>query len=931
MKKYIIIAAAVLALVFSIWGFISLKKTTVSKQVDVLTALPQTPYSLIRINNVEALSNALLFDNSYWQDVSKLQACSQLNKAIHVLDSIKETQSAIKLFVSSRTVFLGSFWGENNQSEHLWFAQVSADEWSTLSTIMQQEMPAGYYFSYENGIFLVGTNPNLIEQAVAQIKSETSVMASQTQFLNMLHTGGKQATFNWVFNMEMIGDYLLNECTEQGKRMLSDWKWYADWCCLDGIVEGDKLTLNGFAGTHGDFHSTTLMHGQNTGQNTLTNRMPYNTYFFRHTYIDQFDTYLTQLQQHASQHNSDNILTDGTALETPTGESPALFFRSYFGDEIAYGWSPLGPFVLVKLDEPKKAAQRLAYMVNDMGYQAKESTQGGITTYHFAQPGFAGSVFGAYYTLPQEYMAIVDNKLIITPQASFTRYIASRNANTQTLQCAPNFKDANRTLLTNANVSMYANIPYMVRNAQRFVTGSLYQWLTQTQSLWKNFSTFCLQAENEPMGNSFQHLFIQYNKVMEVDAEALLAQTETSPQNTLVDPSKETEQTETESNTEIANELPPLDTEQEEELPTASASNQRTISQQKPLFTATLDYPAVMAPQAVKNHYTGECEFAIQDSQNQLYLINASGKILWKIQLSQRILGSITQVDLYKNSKLQMAFVTAKNLMVIDRNGKFVTGFPKALPQEATQGLTVCDYEKNKNYRFFVVTDKGILLLKADGTQPADWQFAGSKQDLLSPVQYIKQQGKDFLMTYNTKQCFFLNRQGKERIHANNTIQKAQNGVFYADAVGSNPRLVATSPQGEILYIYGNEVKTSSVKEYSKNHLFTLFKGNYGNYYIFLDQQGLDVFDRDMNRYLQDDAVQGGKEPTLLMHGSKMAVYDSSQPCWIIYNLVGKRKAYQIFAGDTPLAYFGACKPYAWPCLVVTQGKELKGYKVNDR
>lgn len=279
-----------------------------------------------------------------------------------------------------------------------------------------------------------------------------------------------------------------------------------------------------------------------------------------------------------------------------------------------------------------------------------------------------------------------------------------------------------------------------------------------------------------------------------------------------------------------------------------------------------------------------------------------------------------------------MAFVTASQLVVIDRNGNMVKGFPKTLPQEAAQGLTVCDYDGSKNYRFFVPTTSGqILLLKADGTQPTDWQFKSSQQGIAAPVQYIKQQGKDFLLAYNPQQCYFLNRQGKERMHANNSFKKAPYGVFYADAVGSNPRFVATSPQGEITYIYNNEVKTSSVKTFTANHLFTLFKGNYGNYYIFLDQQGLTVFDRDMNLYMQDAAVVGGPLPTLLMQGSKMAVWEAEQKCWIIYNLVSKRKAYQIFKGDNPLAYFGNIKPYNAPCLVVTEGKDIKWYKVREK
>jgi hypothetical protein len=358
----------------------------------------------------------------------------------------------------------------------------------------------------------------------------------------------------------------------------------------------------------------------------------------------------------------------------------------------------------------------------------------------------------------------------------------------------------------------------------------------------------------------------------------------------------------------------------------------RTISKQKPLCTAMLDYPAAIAPQLVKNHKTGEHEIAIQDTQNQLYLINSSGKILWKKPLSNRIIGNILQVDIFKNNKLQMAFVTKNQLIIIDRNGNMVNGYPKSLSKEAICGLTVCDYDKNRDYRFFIPNSDGsITLLKSDGKSPSDWQFAGSQQGIQHKIQYFNQKGKDFLVTFDNQQCYFLNRKGQERILSNNRIKKATNGSFYEDVLGSKNRFICTSPKGNIQYVYNNEVKEATIKEYSSQHLFTLYKGNQGNYYIFFDKGELDVYDRDLNIYMRDIEIKGGSTPTLLMNKSIIAAYDNEQQCWIIYNLVGQRSGYQVFASDTPLAYFGAFKPYQSPCLVVTEGKELKWYKINDK
>src|SRR5690606_27291397 len=99
-----------------------------------------------------------------------------------------------------------------------------------------------------------------------------------------------------------------------------------------------------------------------------------------------------------------------------------------------------------------------------------------------------------------------------------------------------------------------------------------------------------------------------------------------------------------------------------------------------------------------------------QDINNNLYLISLKGKILWKKQLDSAILGTIEQIDIYKNSRLQFVFATSRRLYVIDRNGKDVAPFPEKFNDNITQPLSVFDYDKNKNYRLLVTQAKNILL-----------------------------------------------------------------------------------------------------------------------------------------------------------------------------------------------------------------------------
>ena len=106
-----------------------------------------------------------------------------------------------------------------------------------------------------------------------------------------------------------------------------------------------------------------------------------------------------------------------------------------------------------------------------------------------------------------------------------------------------------------------------------------------------------------------------------------------------------------------------------------------------------------MNPHFVTNHITKAKEIVVQDINDYLYLISNQGKVLWKKKIVGKILGQIKQVDIYKNGRLQLIFVTQKRLYVLDRNGKEVKPFPKVFRDKITQPLSVFDYDNNSDLK----------------------------------------------------------------------------------------------------------------------------------------------------------------------------------------------------------------------------------------
>ena len=921
MKKIIIIISiAIVAIGATIAGIVSLKSNTISKQTDIYSSFPEVPVSILQINNPEGLTEALLYNNNYWQDLSLLGELKTLNKIFTLVDSLKEANPDISSVLKSRKIVLSSY----ADGKHLWSAQVSNNEQTAITELLSKNIPSKLYFAYPSDILLISNDKSLVEKSIIQLSSETSLMDKEEGFNKIKNSAGEGALANWFVNIQSFQNTLNESFKEEFN--LDDINHYARWCAFDLEVLEDKLVVNGFAESGGEQDFLSLFKAQEYTLNTLTSRMPYNTYFFKHYALSDVDEYTQAIDSFSNKHDVGyNAYGNLVSLETNTGENPLLFFRQFFDGEIAYGRSPIDEFVIVKLFSAKEAAEKLNYMVNDKDSEAKLIKKNGLDIYHFNQNGFAASVFGKQFLLEDEYMTIVDNKLIIAPSINFLTYIASRNANTQTLQCAPNFRDANRTLLSIANLSFYINIPYVIRNAKEFFSEEFVTEIKKNENLWKNFSTFCLQAENTPNGNTYQHFFLQYDRVYKseelgVRSEELVTKNEDKGDLKHIDDHQGIN-----DKGEILNNKGEQINEEENITPHSSLLTPNLIN--TPAWSVNLDAPAIINPQIVKNHYNGEDEIFIQDENNQIYLISNSGKILWKKSIDGTIIGNVHQVDMLKNNKLQMAFVTENKLYIVDRNGNNLKGYPKTLSKKAIVGLSVFDYDKNKNYRFMIPTaDADILLLNMQGEVPSDWNYSGTA-NITTPLQYFNVKGKDYIVTADKEKAVILNRRGEKRVSPKGNTKGIET-AFYADAVGNQDRFIAAGENGKILFIYTNgQVQEQQIKNFEKSFDFASYKGRAGNYYIFYDKNGFEAYDKDFKTYLKDGSISGGNNPIMLASGSKFATFDTKTNTWVLHNLVNYRKAYARYSASSSLGYFGTVKPYKEDCLVTTNGNKVVFYK----
>tara|TARA_R110002050_G_scaffold273113_1_gene417016 strand:+ start:3192 stop:5621 length:2430 start_codon:yes stop_codon:yes gene_type:complete len=191
-----------------------------------------------------------------------------------------------------------------------------------------------------------------------------------------------------------------------------------------------------------------------------------------------------------------------------------------------------------------------------------------------------------------------------------------------------------------------------------------------------------------------------------------------------------------------------------------------------------LENEILNTPQFVTNHITKQKEIVVQDITNNLYLISNTGKILWKKQLQGSVLGTINQIDIYKNGRLQLAFATPNRVYVLDRNGNDVSPFPAKFNDNITQPLSVFDYDKNKKYRLLVTQGKHTLMYDVNAKPVKGFTFKAANNKIICQPKHFRIGSKDYIAFKTENKLYILDRTGKTRVTPKTSKTYSKEPIF---------------------------------------------------------------------------------------------------------------------------------------------------------
>jgi hypothetical protein len=279
------------------------------------------------------------------------------------------------------------------------------------------------------------------------------------------------------------------------------------------------------------------------------------------------------------------------------------------------------------------------------------------------------------------------------------------------------------------------------------------------------------------------------------------------------------------------------------------------------LFSAQLDTTINITPAIIKDAVKRPFIF-VQDAGRSLYKIDFSGNIIWKKEMTERIIGGFSIVDFYRDGRNQLLFNTDSLLHMIDINGENVGNYPIRLPARASNACSVTDFGKNI---FIACSNQMIYAYQLNGKPLSDWNYYHTNTLVKKPIQsFTIDNAKYLVINEENDAVTYLDPKGNPKVSFKDKFIEAPNSMVYyvgKDSVVGN-YFVSTDTAGRVIKLFTDKegaLKAENLpKKYSREHSFMSsdVNGDGKQDLVFLDNNEVTAF-HDTSIIFQNKVADG--------------------------------------------------------------------------
>lgn len=150
-------------------------------------------------------------------------------------------------------------------------------------------------------------------------------------------------------------------------------------------------------------------------------------------------------------------------------------------------------------------------------------------------------------------------------------------------------------------------------------------------------------------------------------------------------------------------------------------------------------------PFKVRNCATGKVNTFYQNSHLSICLQDENGKDQWGVPFKEPICGYVQEIDYFNNGKIQYLFAAGSQLYLIDRLGRFVSGFPVQTGKKIVAGPVVYDFTGAKGYTAMVLhEDNTVGFYDLHGRTVSGWNGITSDETIVLVPELLEGEGQRY-------------------------------------------------------------------------------------------------------------------------------------------------------------------------------------------
>ncbi len=797
---------------------------------NYMKAVPLDAVFIMEFNNFGILAEDIS-QNASWKELKGIPAVDEVKEQIYYLDSLASKHEIFdEIFTRSPILFSYHLSGKNKFNAIGYFHVNRLSDQKRLKNVLlnygrhtirdynnQKIYQLEYqnkgdarnlFFVFSHGLCIISHSSLLIEEAIRQINLDVS-FDDQEGFKIVEKTAGKHAKANIYINyasFSRLVSRFLDSKHEGDAAFLSH---LAEWSELDLTIKKNAILFNGFTYIDDSVPNYLgVFQGQKPQKFEIIDILPTNASMFILLGISDLGDYFSAYKNYLEHTGKLTQYEIGISeINKSTGVNPLQMIVNLFDNEVALLYTDVknetlenNLFSVIKTKSKSIALEQLYQVlshqakkdgkkVEDYIYKYRIDKELSYDIYEFPVPELMGEVFGNLFNKNNSrYFVFIDNFLVFGHSVKAISRMLYDNVLGKTLNTDIAYNELTNYLSTRSNVFVYSQ-------------------LTRSKSLYQHYlePSFCKQYE--------EHV----KKLYAVDACAIQLNS---------------------SNDMIYNNI--------------FFTNMSNVDQNpKTLWESALDTVVGCKPFFFTNHYTNEKEIFIQDMNNNIYLLNKAGRIFWKIKLDELINSDIYQIDFYNNGKYQLLFSTSSHIYLIDRDGNYVENYPVKLRAPSVTGISVFDYENNKNYRIFVsCEDRYVYNYNKEGKIVKGWEFEKAETEVMTKIRHFRIGIKDYIVFADKFRVYILNRRGEERVKVNGHLAVSRNNGFTLEEgkTEDDAKMAVTDTSGIVHFIYfdDGDIENLQFEKFSADHYFLYedINADGDKDFIFLDEKALKVFNK---------------------------------------------------------------------------------------